>query len=187
MDAEKDVSGFSTIGILPNKKKREFVFLLFIGDETEIHYQEPPLEKYVDDINEMLTDNSLTYQMVNPFQTWKILYTCPKLEFNLSFKTRFPTYDFGRDSSASWHDHFEASGKVKGYIKFEDGSERNIQGFGQRDKSGGYRDTPVRQMVRNPHLIQRLGLRIPKRPPRKPSRPLRLHSHKEGKHTLIKS
>nr|MDO8082103.1 hypothetical protein [Candidatus Freyarchaeota archaeon] len=139
-DAENNVSGFTTIGILPNEKKREFVFLLFIGDETEIHYQEPPLERYVDDINVMLTDNSLTYQMVNPLQTWKILYACPKLEFNLIFKTRFPTYDFGRDSSASWHGHFEASGKVKGYIKFEDGTMRNIQGFGQRDKSWGYRD-----------------------------------------------
>ncbi|WXG42109.1 MAG: hypothetical protein WED07_15320 [Candidatus Freyarchaeum deiterrae] len=140
VDAEDNVSGFTTIGILPNEKKREFVFLLFIDDEIEIHYLEPPLEKYEKDINESLTDNSLTYQMVEPLQTWKILYMCPKLEFNLSFKTRFPTYDFGKDSSASWHGHFEASGKVKGYIKFENGTKRNIIGFGQRDKSWGYRD-----------------------------------------------
>lgn len=139
-DAENNVSGFTTIGILPNEKRREFVFLLFIDDETEVHYQEPPLEKYVEDINEMLTDNSLTYQLVSPFQTWKILYTSPKLEFNLTFETRFPTHDFGRDSSASWHGHFEASGKVNGHIAFEDGTKRNISGYGQRDKSWGYRD-----------------------------------------------
>ncbi|MFB0562280.1 MAG: hypothetical protein ACETWM_13835 [Candidatus Lokiarchaeia archaeon] len=139
-DAKNNVSGFTTIGILPNEKRREFVFLLFIDDETDVHYQEPPLEKYVDDINEMLTDNSLTYQLVSPFQTWKIIYTCPKFEFNLTFETRFPTHDFGRDSSASWHGHFEASGKVNGSIEFEDGTKRSISGFGQRDKSWGYRD-----------------------------------------------
>ncbi|MBS7268697.1 MAG: hypothetical protein KIH10_07690 [Candidatus Freyarchaeota archaeon] len=140
VDAENNVSGFTTIGILPNEKRREFVFLLFVDDKMEVHYQEPPLETYVDDINKMLTDNILTYQLVKPFQTWKILYTTPKLEFKLRWETRFPTYDFGRDSSASWHGHFEASGKVNGTIKYSDGTKRSFKGYGQRDKSWGYRD-----------------------------------------------
>lgn len=140
VDAENHISGFTTIGILPNEKKREFVLLLFIDNEIEVHYQEPPLESFVDDINKMLTDNILTYQLVKPFQTWKILYTSTKLELKLKWETRFPTFDFGKDSSASWHGHFEASGKVKGTIKFKDGTKRSINGYGQRDKSWGYRD-----------------------------------------------
>ena len=139
-DLKNKISGFSTIGILPNEKKRELVFVLFLDNKMEVYYKEPSLENYVNDITIMLRDNKLTYKMIKPLQTWEIDYKCRKFEFNLTFKTRFSPFDFGQDSSGSWHRHFEASGIVTGKIKYKDKSIRTIRGFGERDKSWGYRD-----------------------------------------------
>jgi hypothetical protein len=41
VDQESGVSGFTTIGLLPKLKKREFVFALFHDDKRELHYLEP--------------------------------------------------------------------------------------------------------------------------------------------------
>ena len=41
VDIDAGISGFSTIGLLPNTKKREFVFTLFHGYEREVYFQEP--------------------------------------------------------------------------------------------------------------------------------------------------
>jgi hypothetical protein len=139
-DLDKNISGFSTIGIVPNEQKREFVFLLFTKDKNEIYYKEPQFNKYSKDINEMLKDKRLTYTMILPFKKWKIEYTSRKIKFQIIFETRFPTYNFGEDTSASWHQHFEASGNIQGRIEFDDGKIINLKGYGQRDKSWGFRD-----------------------------------------------
>jgi hypothetical protein len=139
-DLENKISGFSTIGIVPNEKRREFVFLLFLNDRNEIYYKEPTLQIFDDNIDEMLSEKRLSYQLIKPFKLWQINYNSRKLEFNIKFDTRFPTYNFGKDSSASWHQHFEASGIIKGQVKFDDGQVLAINGYGQRDKSWGYRD-----------------------------------------------
>lgn len=140
VDLDAKISGFSTIGIVPNEKKREFVFLLFLPDRNEIYYKEPLLEEYNDDINTMLQEKRLEYRLIKPFKKWKINYTSRKLVLNLSFEARFPTYYFGVDSSASWHHHFEASGYITGTLTFRSGERISIRGFGQRDKSWGYRN-----------------------------------------------
>lgn len=140
VDLENKISGFSTIGILPNEKKREFVFLLFLGNKNEIYYTEPQLDNFTDDINYMLKEKRLEYQLIEPLKEWQIKYSSRKLSFNISFITRFPTYHFGVDSSASWHHHFEASGNISGIINFKSGEKIKIKGYGQRDKSWGYRD-----------------------------------------------
>jgi hypothetical protein len=143
-DLENKISGFSTIGIVPNEKRREFVFLLFWDDgrdgNREFYYREPELEQLKNDINLMLQEKKLAYKCIKPLQTWQILYIGRKVKLELTFDTRFYLYDFGRDSSASWHRHFEASGKITGEITFKDGTTKRINGFGQRDKSWGYRD-----------------------------------------------
>ena len=41
VDLDTGFSGFSTIGLLPNAKKREFVFALFHGNEREVYFKEP--------------------------------------------------------------------------------------------------------------------------------------------------
>ena len=140
VDIENEVSGFSTIGIVPNEKRREFVFLLFLKERNEVYYKEPPLHHYEEDINTMLSNKNLSYRLVEPFKTWEIIYNSRKLKFNIQFETRFTTCSFGKDSSASWQQHFEASGTVKGILKMNDGTIININGHGQRDKSWGFRD-----------------------------------------------
>lgn len=140
VDIENKISGFSTIGILPNEKKREFVFLLFHKDKMEVYYKEPLLESYTDDVNLMLKDKILSYKLIKPLDTWQIFFKSRKFTFNLTFKTRFTIHSFGKDSSASWHQHFESSGIVKGEIVFKNGKQAKINGYGQRDKSWGFRD-----------------------------------------------
>jgi len=140
VDIENKISGFSTIGIVPNEKKREFVFLLFLQDKNEIYYKEPSFENYDTDIYTMLREKRLEYRLIEPFKKWQINYTSRKITFKITFETRFPTYNFGIDSSASWHQHFEASGKIIGTIIFKSGEKIKITGYGQRDKSWGYRD-----------------------------------------------
>ncbi len=88
----------------------------------------------------MLVDKRLSYKLIKPFKTWEIKYTSRKLDFKLSFKARFPTYSFGFDSSASWHQHFEASGFVNGFLRHLGKEDIKLSGYGQRDKSWGYRD-----------------------------------------------
>jgi len=139
-DLENKISGFSTIGIVPNEKKREFVFLLFLEDRNEVYYKEPHLQEYCDDLNIMLRENRLSYTLVKPFEEWIINYKSRKLSLELHFKTRFPTHNFGMDSSKSWHQHFESSGKVTGKLTKKDGEIVYLNGFGQRDKSWGFRD-----------------------------------------------
>lgn len=140
VDLENKISGFSTIGIVPNEKRREFVFILFIDNKREFYYQEPVLEKYVNDVDSMLQYKKLAYKIIEPLQTWQIIYKSRKFKMNLTFETRFPNHSFGTDSSGSWYEHFEASGIISGEILFKDGEEREINGYGQRDKSWGFRD-----------------------------------------------
>lgn len=139
-DLESNISGFSTIGIVPNENRKEFVFLLFWDGNREFYYREPELEQFKNDINLMLQEKKLAYKCIKPLQTWQISYKGRKVQLDLTFDTRFYLYDFGRDSSASWHRHFEASGIITGEIKFKDGTTKKINGYGQRDKSWGFRD-----------------------------------------------
>jgi hypothetical protein len=142
IDRENQISGFSTIGILPNEKKREFVFILFLDDDlAAIYYQESSLDVHINDLNSILTDEILTYRLEQPLELWKIKFVNENIKFLINFKTRFIPYDFGRDSSASWQGHFESSGNVTGFVELiNKGEKRKVKGFGQRDKSWGYRD-----------------------------------------------
>lgn len=140
VDLKNEISGFSTIGIVPNESRREFVFLLFLKERNEVYYKEPQLDFYKNDISIMLKDNRLSYRLIKPFKNWKIEYNSRRLKLNITFNTRFPTYAFGIGSSVSWHQHFEASGIVKGILKIKGNKDCTIYGYGQRDKSWGYRD-----------------------------------------------
>jgi len=137
-DLTNNISGFSTIGLVPNEKRRELVFLLFYDNKREVYYREPALLNLVDDINLMLKDKRLTYRLIKPFQKWEVIYKCHKFTVNIIFDSRFSTYYFGE--AASWYQHFETSTIIKGEIIFKDGRIKKIQGYGQRDKSWGFRD-----------------------------------------------
>jgi hypothetical protein len=140
VDFTNNISGFSTIGIVPNENRQEFVFLLFLKENNEVYYKESLLRNYQENISRMLTDKKLKYKLIKPFKIWQIEYRSRKLTCYLRFEARFPTYVFGIDSSASWHQHFEASGIVKGSIKLRSNKIIKFSGYGQRDKSWGYRD-----------------------------------------------
>jgi len=139
VDLETGISGFSTIGLLPNTKKREFVFALFHGYEREVYFQEP-IGSFSDDFSESLTDGTLTYKLIEPLKEWQIIYNGDKLKADIHWLARFPAYDFGSGSGTSWAGHFEQSGAPYGTVEFPDGTTVNIKGYGERDKSWGSRN-----------------------------------------------
>jgi hypothetical protein len=139
VDIDSGISGFSTIGLLPNTKKREFVFALFYDQEREIHYNEP-IGPFSDDLSESLTDGILSYNLLTPLKKWHINYRGKNLRAEISWPARFSAYGFGSGSGTSWDGHFEQSGKPHGTVEFSDGRTVQIKGLGERDKSWGARD-----------------------------------------------
>ena len=139
VDLDTDISGFSTIGLLPNAAKREFVFVLFYNGKREVYFVEPD-GAVPKDFHESLSDGVLSYEVVEPFKEWRIRYTGKALKADIKWVGRFPSYDFGQGSGTSWAGHFEQSGAPRGTIEFSDGKIVEFIGLGERDKSWGSRD-----------------------------------------------
>ncbi len=139
VDSDSEVSGFATIGLLPNVNKREFVFALFYDDRREVYFMEPE-GSVPGDMGAALDDGALSFKMNQPLSDWTIHFTGPTLEADIRWKGRFQPFEFGRGSGTSWAGHFEQSGQVKGSITIEDGRTLQLNGLGQRDKSWGSRD-----------------------------------------------
>jgi hypothetical protein len=139
VDLDTGISGFSTIGLLPNAKKREFVFALFYNGEREIYFNEPS-GSFSEDISESLTDGVLSYELKSPLKEWAIVYRGKSVKANLVWPSRFPAYDFGGGSGTSWAGHFEQSGIPHGSVELADGRVLRVSGLGERDKSWGSRD-----------------------------------------------
>ncbi|MFW9979560.1 MAG: hypothetical protein ACFFEJ_15860 [Candidatus Thorarchaeota archaeon] len=139
VDLDSGVSGFSTIGLLPNLKKREFVFALFYDDKREVYWKEPE-GTVPKDIHEALSDGILSFEMMKSMKEWHLHYRGKKVSVEIVWNGRFPYYDFGGGSGTSWTGHFEQSGIVQGTVTLDNGRELTINGFGERDKSWGARD-----------------------------------------------
>jgi len=138
VDLTSGISGFTTIGLLPNLRKREFVFALFHDDRRETYFIEP--EGLVpQDMAKSLCDRHLSFELAEPLKEWRIRFVREDVAVDLRWIARFPAYHFGGGSGTSWSGHFEQSGHVKGAVKLPDG-DRVVEGLGQRDKSWGHRD-----------------------------------------------
>jgi hypothetical protein len=139
VDLDTGISGFTTIGLLPNAQKREFVFALFYDGEREAYFVEPdgPVSE---DFHQSLSDGVLSFEVVDPFKEWRIVYKGENIKADIQWVGRFPAYDFGQGSGTSWAGHFEQSGAPKGTIEFSDGMTVEFSGLGERDKSWGARD-----------------------------------------------
>lgn len=139
VDLDNGVSGFTTIGLLPNLGKREFVFILFHPDGREVYYVEPEGPVTHDSLNS-LSNGRLEYALVDPLKEWTIKFAGERLTADLRWKARFPPCDFGGGSETSWSGHFEQSGHVSGTVGLSGGHCIVVKGLGQRDKSWGPRD-----------------------------------------------
>jgi hypothetical protein len=139
VDLESGISGLTTIGLLPNLKKREFVFAIFHDDKRELHYREPE-GTVPDDFAESLSDGRLSYELLEPLKEWRIRFADENVTADLRWRGRFPAYDFGGGSGTSWSGHFDQSGHVEGVIRLPGRGSVVVSGLGQRDKSWGHRD-----------------------------------------------
>jgi hypothetical protein len=100
VDLESGISGFTTIGLLPNLKKREFDFALFHDDKRELYYLEPE-GSVPGNFVESLSDGRLSYEPVEPLKEWRIRFAGENLTADLRWKGRFPAYHFARGSETS--------------------------------------------------------------------------------------
>ena len=139
VDLESGISGFTTIGLLPNLKRREFVFVLFYDGKREAHFMEPE-GPFPPDSDKALSNGHLEYGIVEPLKEWRIRFSGDNIGADLTWKGRFPAYCFSGCSKTSWSDHFEQSGVVTGMVDLPGGRKVEINGLGQRDKSWGPRD-----------------------------------------------
>jgi len=132
-------AGFTTIGVLPNRKKAEFVLFLICEGKPITYFREIELPAS-DQPPGLMSDNALTYTLLEPMQRWKVDFSGEKLELRITWVSRFPFYDFGRGSGTSWKGHFEQSGVIKGEAVLPNDRRIRIEGYGQRDKSWGPRN-----------------------------------------------
>ncbi len=136
---DEETAGFTTIGVLPNRRRAEFVLFLFSEGKQTTYYKEQELAIDLQS-HAPLSNGTLTYAVVESMQTWKIDFFDEKLDLRLEWRARFPPFDFGEGSGTSWLGHFEQSGTVEGEAEFPDGRKIHIGGYGQRDKSWGPRN-----------------------------------------------
>jgi hypothetical protein len=139
VDLKAQMSGFTTIGIVPNVPRREFVFALFVEGTPEFYFSEPtePISK---DFNAAMRDATLAYELVKPHTDWRIHYSSPRVAAKIHWEARFPPGDFGKGSGTSWGRHLEQSGNISGHVEYPDGRVHHFTGYGQRDKSWGVRN-----------------------------------------------
>ncbi len=131
-------SGFTTIGILPNQKKAEYVLSLFYNNKQTIYYKQQELPELKGE--NQLSNKTLTYSLVEPLKKWEINFSSQEIELKIRWEARFPPFNFGKGSGTSWTGHFEQSGTIKGRAKPRNDTEIQIEGYGQRDKSWGRRN-----------------------------------------------
>ena len=136
---DNKTSGFTTIGILPNLKKAEFVLAFFFEDTQTVYFKETEIPTN-DNTQEVPSDNTLVYRLAEPMQRWDISFSNKNLDLRMQWRSRFPPLDFGECSGTSWKGHFEQSGVMKGEARLPDGRRIPIDGYGQRDKSWGPRN-----------------------------------------------
>ena len=139
IDLKAQVSGFTTIGIVPNVPRREFVFALFVEGTPEFYFIETQ-NPIPSEFNAAMRDQSLAYELVKPHTDWRIHYSSPRLSAEIHWRSRFPPADFGKGSGTSWGRHLEQSGYISGHIEYPDGRLHHFKGLGQRDKSWGVRN-----------------------------------------------
>jgi hypothetical protein len=137
VDAKNGISSFSTIGLLPNLGRREFVFALFYGERQKIYYNEIS-GRFECDLSS-LSDGHLSYELIEPMRLWRICFSDKDLNAELLWKARLSPYSFGKGSGTSWAEHFEQSGIISGAVRLPDGEMVIINGLGHRDKSWGSR------------------------------------------------
>jgi hypothetical protein len=139
VDLDSGISGFTTIGLLPNLGKREFVFTLFRGEKRELYFVEPE-GRVANDLVKQLSDEHLSYELLKPFKEWRIRFAAKNVTADIRWKARFAAFNFGGGSETSWSGHFEQSGIFEGAVDLPGQSSFRVKGLGQRDKSWGSRD-----------------------------------------------
>ncbi|MHA1649892.1 MAG: DUF7065 domain-containing protein [Candidatus Helarchaeota archaeon] len=142
MDPKNNIFSVSTMGYMPNEKESHYFSILYIDDKLYTHINFVKL-KNEDDFKENPSDGHQSFTILQEHKEWEIKLQTRKFQLEYKWIGRFPVYEY----PGGWQipgileqNHYEQSGIVKGFVKLNDGSKREIDGFGHRDHSWGVRD-----------------------------------------------
>jgi len=149
MDPEHDMFGLARTGFKYNSQQPEPLILTINGDRPEFIYPAEAIPEMNKEWNEIdasdgLIAGNMRVIMEKPFKRWRIKLSGQN-SMDLVFDSFTPVFDYhaeGRRLAPSMTTaHFEQSCRVTGWIDFNN-QKRQINGFGQRDKSWGVRIWP---------------------------------------------
>lgn len=142
IDRENGAWGINHISIERHKQTGRFSAIHVVDGQMLLYSNVIDVE---DEIPE-LTDGKLKFEFVKPFEQFKLTFNGPRHQVDLDYKARFPMFDYGsggKDKSGKRRElvtnHYEQALVCTGKITFKD-QAREIECFGHRDHSWGYRN-----------------------------------------------
>ncbi len=137
--------GFTRLGFNPATGKADAVLILLRDGVPEVVYAKvgQAVRAHADGsgVATGLSVAGLTFTMKDALDTWRIQLS-GRTEVDLTWSAFTPAFDFHTSfpgDAELAQAHFEQSGRVTGIVRVG-GSERTVDGLGQRDKSWGVRD-----------------------------------------------
>ncbi|MGB8403193.1 MAG: hypothetical protein WCE30_03840 [Mycobacterium sp.] len=143
VDLDGNALGFARIGYRFAARQADAVVITMRDGHRELVYGavnqriegDPMALRSVDG----LTVGLLTFRLDEPLRRWHI-ELAGNDEISLTWSASAPAFDFGHNGTeVIAHRHFEHPGMVTGWSRIG-GRDRQINGFGTRDKSWGPRD-----------------------------------------------
>ncbi len=148
-DRKHDMFGLARTGFKYHAQQPEPLIMTITGKHLDFIYPLVPVPKMTTDWNEIdatqgLIAGDMTVTMEEPFKLWRIVLKGEN-SLNLQFEAYTPVFNYnahsGELASTMTTEHFEQSCRVTGWLEFH-GNRREIDGYGQRDKSWGVRAWP---------------------------------------------
>jgi hypothetical protein len=148
-DLEHDMFGLARTGFRYHDRQPEPLVLTITGNHPEFVFPAETVPQMTGNWDEIdaadgLMAGSMSVTMEEPFKRWRIKLNGAN-SMDLLFESFTPVFNYhaeGRKLAPSMTtNHFEQSCRVTGWIDFN-GNKREINGFGQRDKSWGVRAWP---------------------------------------------
>ena len=148
-DLKHDMFGLARTGFKYHDRQPEPLILTITGDRPEFIFPAEHIPEMTGAWNEIdaaegIIAGSMSVTMEAPFKRWRIKLTGQN-SMDLAFESITPVFNYheeGRQLAPSMTTaHFEQSCRVTGWIDFNN-NKRQINGFGQRDKSWGVRAWP---------------------------------------------
>ncbi len=150
IDKEKNAWGINHISLMRDKNKGRFSAFHIVDNQVLMYSNLID----IDDNLEELTDGKLKFEFTEPFKKFRLTFDGLQHKIDITYKARFEVFDYAMDKTATNKaiqssdpqknkalilNHYEQALLANGTIE-KDGETREINCFGHRDHSCGYRN-----------------------------------------------